>query len=160
MTRTKASTVLALILVGAVAGFFVQVSLAAASAPKFRPEYTLGLSLVFIAAVVILLALPIRQATRSSVRTRIDPFHATRVVLIAKASSIAGGLLTGAALGLVLELLVRSGGLNTDTLVRTLAALGGAIALLAAGLVGEYFCTAPPPPDDPDLDRPADSLSL
>jgi len=160
MTRTKVSTVIALILVGAVAGFLVQISLAAASSPKFRPEYTLALSLVFIAGVVILLAVPIRQATRGAVRTRIDPFHATRVVLLAKASSIAGGLLTGAALGLVLELLVRSGGLNTDTLLRTLAALGGAIALLAAGLVGEFFCTAPPPPEDPDLDRPADSLSL
>jgi hypothetical protein len=61
---------------------------------------------------------------------------------------------------LVLELLVRSAGFNSDSLLRTLAALGGAIALLAAGLVGEFLCTAPSPPDDPEVDRPAGSLSL
>jgi hypothetical protein len=160
MTRTKVSTVVALILVGAVAGFLVQISLAAASLPKFTPLYTLALSLVFIAGVVTVLALPIRRATTGAVRTRIDPFHATRVVLLAKASSIAGGLLVGGAFGLVLELLVRSAGINGDSLLKTLAALGGAVALLAAGLVGEFFCTAPPPPDDPDPDRPAGSLSL
>lgn len=160
MTRTKVSTVVALVVIGAVAGFLVQIGLAAASSPKFRPEYTLALSLVFIAGVVIALALPIRRATRGAVRTRIDPFHATRVVLLAKASSIAGGLLTGGALGLLLELFVRSGGLNSDSLLRTLAALGGAIALLVAGLVGEFFCTAPEPPDDPEADPTPSSLAL
>ena len=159
MIRTKPSTIVALVVVGAVAGFLVQIGLAAASSPKFRPEYTLALSLVFIAAIVIALAVPIRQATRGKVRTRIDPFYATRVVLLAKASSIAGALISGGSLGLVLELLVRSGGLNSDSLVRTLAALGGAVTLLAAGLLGEAFCTAPQPPDDPDADRTPGSLA-
>jgi hypothetical protein len=160
MTRTKVTTVAALILIGAVAGFLAQIGLAAAGAPKFTPYYTLALSLVFIAGVVILLAVPIRRATTGAVRTRIDPFHATRVVLLAKASSIAGGLLAGGALGLLLELFVRTVGFNSDSLLKTLAALGGAIALLAAGLVGEFFCTAPPPPDDPEVERPAGSLTL
>jgi hypothetical protein len=159
VTRTSISTVVALVVIGAVAGFLVQIGLAAASSPKFRPEYTLALSLVAIAAIVIALTIPIRQATRGPVRTRIDPFHATRVVLLAKASSIAGGLLAGGALGLLLELFVRSGGLNTDSLLRTLATLGGAIALLAAGLVGEFFCTAPSPPDDPEVDPSPGTLA-
>lgn len=159
MTRTKPSTIAALVAIGAVAGLLTQFGLAAASLPKFRPEYTLALSLVFIAGVVILLALPIRRATRATVPTRVDPFHATRVVLLAKASSIAGALLAGGAFGLVLELLVRSGGLNSDSLLRTLAALGGAIALLVAGLVGEFFCTAPQPPDDPDPEASTSTLA-
>ncbi|GHF25113.1 DUF3180 domain-containing protein [Pseudolysinimonas yzui] len=157
MTRTRISTIVILITVGAAAGFLVQVALAAGSLPKFRPEYTLALSLLFIAGITIALAVPIRRATRATVRTRIDPFHATRVVLFAKASSIAGGLLTGAAAGLLAELLVRNGGLNTDSLLRSLAVLVGAIAVLVAGLVGEFLCTVPPGDDEGKTD-PAGSL--
>lgn len=157
MTRTRISTIVILITVGAAAGFLVQVALAAGSLPKFRPEYTLALSLLFIAGITIALAVPIRRATRATVRTRIDPFHATRVVLFAKASSIAGALLTGAAAGLLAELLVRNGGLNTDSLLRSLAVLVGAIAVLVAGLVGEFLCTVPPGDDEGKTD-PAGSL--
>jgi MFS family permease len=157
VTRTRISTIVILITVGAAAGFLVQVALAAGSLPKFRPEYTLALSLLFIAGITIALAVPIRRATRATVRTRIDPFHATRVVLFAKASSIAGALLTGAAAGLLAELLVRNGGLNTDSLLRSLAVLVGAIAVLVAGLVGEFLCTVPPGDDEGKTD-PAGSL--
>lgn len=155
MTRTRVSTLVILVAVGAAAGFLAQVALASVSLPKFRPEYTLALSLLFIAGIAIALAVPIRRATRAEVRTRIDPFHATRVVLFAKASSLAGALLSGAAAGLLLELLTRNGGLNSDSLLRSLAVLGGAVAVLVAGLVGEYLCTVPPDDDDPDADRAA-----
>lgn len=148
MTRTKASTLVILAAIAAGAGFLVQVALASGGLQRYRPEYALALSLLFLAGIVIALAVPIRRATRGTTRTRIDPFHATRVVLFAKASSIAGALLTGAAAGLLAEVLVRSGGVNTDSLLRTLAVLVGSIALLVAGLVGEWLCTVPPSDDD------------
>src|SRR5690606_11929772 len=135
MKRTRVSTLVALVGIGAGGGFLLQVALAAAGFPKLRPEYTMALSLLFIAGIVIALAVPIRQATRGKVRRHIDPFHATRVVLLAKASSLAGALLVGVAIGLLVELLTRSGGLNSDALLRSLAALGGGVALLAAGLI-------------------------
>jgi hypothetical protein len=151
VTRTRISTLVVLVAIGAATGFLVQVALAAGSLPKYQPEYTLALSLLFIAGIAIALAVPIRRATRAKVPVRVDPFHATRVVLFAKASSITGALLTGAAVGLLAELVTRSGGLNTDSLLRALAVLGGAIAVLAAGLIGEFLCTVPP--DDDDRDR-------
>jgi len=154
VTRTRVSTVVALAAVGAVFGFLLQTALAAASQPKIVPAYTVGLSLLFIAAVVIALAVPIRRATQGKLKRRIDPFHATRVVLLAKASSLAGGLLTGGALGLLAEVLARSGGVNTDSLLKILAMLAGAIALLVAGLVGEFLCTVPPPSDDDGTEAP------
>lgn len=155
MTRTKASTLVALGAAGAVVVFFVQLALAAASLPKFRPEYALALTLLAIAAVVIALAVPIRRATRATTpRTRVDPFHATRVVVLAKASSLAGALLTGAAVGLLVELLIRSGGPGSDILFRSIAVLVGSIAVLVAGLVGEYLCTVPPDDDEPRGGQP------
>lgn len=158
MTRTRVSTLAALILVGAACGVLLQLALAAGSMPKYRAEYPLALSLLFIAGIAIALALPIRRATRATVRARIDPFHATRVVLFVKASSIVGALATGVAAGLLGELLARSGGVNTDSLLRALAVLGGAVVLLAAGLVGEFLCMVPPDDDDPDREPVAGSL--
>lgn len=155
MTRTTASSIVALAVIGALLGFFLQTALASASQPKLVPPYTVALSLVVIAGLVIALAVPIRRATRGPARRRIDPFHATRVVVVAKASSLAGALFTGTALGLLAELLVRSGGLNSDALFKTLAVLGAAVVLLVAGLVGEYLCTVPPGSDDDPPEVPA-----
>lgn len=157
MTRTKLSTLLVFAAFGAGAGFLLQVGLASAGMQRFRLEYPLAISLVFLAAAVIVLAVPIRRATRAPVRTRIDPFHATRVVLFAKASALAGAIIAGAAAGILLELLVRGGGFTADNPLRSVAALVGAVVLLAAGLIGEWLCTVPPRDDDRDPD-PAGSV--
>lgn len=149
MTRTRPTTLLALVVVGLVGAYLLQLLLAATGQAKLRPEYSFALSLAFIAAIVITLAVPVRRATRSEHPRPIDPFYATRVVLLAKASSLTGALLAGAGAGLVLELLSRSGGLDSAALLRTLAMLAAAIVLLVAGLVAEWFCTVPPSDDDP-----------
>lgn len=144
MKRTRPITLIVLVLVGGVVGFLVQLILGSASQPKLRPEYTLAITLIFIAAIVIALAVPVRRATRASVRRHIDPFYATRVVVLAKASALGGALLTGAGAGFLVELVVRAGSPSTDSLLRVLAMLGSAVALLAAGLIAEYLCTVPP----------------
>jgi Protein of unknown function (DUF3180) len=148
MNRTRPTTLTGLVAVGAVVGFLLQVALAAASQPKLRPDYVLSLTLLVIAATVVVLAIPVRRATRSRGSVRIDPFYATRVVALAKASALSGALLTGVALGFVIEVLVRSGGPATDSYLRMFATLGGAVALLIAGLIAEYLCRVPPRDDD------------
>ena len=144
MRRTRPTTLISLFLIGGAAGFFVQLVLAAASQPKLRPEYTLALTLLFIAVLIVALAVPVRRATRSAVRRHIDPFYATRVVVLAKASSIGGALFTGIAAGFLFELLVRAGSPSTDNFVRALLTLAAAVAMLAGGLIAEYLCTVPP----------------
>ena len=144
MKRTRPVTLIALALIGGVGGFLVQLILGSASQPKLRPEYTLAITLLFIAAIVIALAVPVRRATRASVRRHIDPFYATRVVVLAKASALGGALLTGVGAGFLVELVVRAGSPSADTLLRVLAMIGAAVALLASGLVAEYLCTVPP----------------
>ena len=54
-----------------------------------------------------------------------------------------GALLAGLGLGLVAELLVRSGAPEGESYLRVFAVLGGGIILTAGGLVAEWFCTVP-----------------
>jgi uncharacterized membrane protein YeaQ/YmgE (transglycosylase-associated protein family) len=149
MKHTSPALLIAAAVVGGVGGFGIQAALAAASFAKLRPEYTFPLSLAIIAALVIVLAVPIRRAVRGPQRRPIDPFYATRVVVLAKASSIVGALLAGGAVGLLADLVLR-GSPNGDTFLRIIAALVGSVVLLVAGLVAEYLCRVPPNGDDDD----------
>jgi hypothetical protein len=155
VTRTKPITLLLLAVVGTVAGILLQAVLASMSQPKLRPEYTLAVTLVLIGAAVVALAWPVRRATRGNPAHRVDPFYATRVVTLGKAAALAGALIGGVGLGLVIELIVRSGAPGADAYLRVFSVLGGGIALLAGGLVAEWFCTVPKNHDDDPDDGPA-----
>lgn len=148
MERTAPTTLLAGAALGVVAGFVVQIALAGLSLPRLRPEYTLVVTVVLVAVVVVALAVPVRRSTRGARRAPIDPFYATRVVVLAKATAITGALLTGAATGLLIDLLARAGTATGDTLLRVVLTLAGSGALVAAGLVAEWMCTVPP--EDPE----------
>jgi hypothetical protein len=156
VTRTRPVTLVVLALLGAGAAVVLQSVLAALGLAKLRPEYTLAITLVLIAAAAITLAVPVRRATRGNPAHRVDPFYATRVVVLAKASAIGGALLSGAGLGLVIELVLRSGAPGTDAYLRVFSVLGGGVALLIGGLVAELLCTVPKDgSDDPDVGGPA-----
>ncbi|MCS0498478.1 DUF3180 domain-containing protein [Protaetiibacter mangrovi] len=155
MTRTSGSLLAVLAVIGAVGGFLVQLALGALGFQKLLPAFTLAITLVLIAIIVVALAVPIRRATRGKVRRRVDPFYATRVVLLAKASSAAGALLTGAAAGLLVELLVRPVS-AVESVWRMVAMLVASVLVLVAGLVAEGLCTVPPDDDDdPSRGAPA-----
>jgi hypothetical protein len=132
-----------LVVLGAGAGLVLQSVLAALGQPKLRPEFTLAITLVLIAAAAVALAVPVRRATRGNPAHRVDPFYATRVVVLAKASAIGGALLTGAGLGFVIELALRSGDPGGDAFLRVFSVLGGGVALMIGGLVAEALCTVP-----------------
>jgi hypothetical protein len=134
--------------------FVIQIALANASQPKLRPEYTLAATLVLLAVVVIGLAIPVRRSTREGSRHRVDPFYATRVVILGKASALAGALLSGAGLGFLLELFVRSGMPSGDAYLRAGLGLAASVTLLVAGLVAEWLCTVPPDDGDADASPP------
>ena len=121
--------------------------------PKLRPEYTLAITLVLIGAAAITLAVPVRRATRGNPAHRVDPFYATRVVVLAKASALGGALLVGRRP----RSRPRAGRCApappapTPT-CRVFSVLGGGVALLIGGLVAELLCTVPKDgDDDPDV---------
>jgi hypothetical protein len=155
VTRSTPGPLIVVAVIGTVIGILMQAGLAAMNMPKLRPEYSLGLTLLLVAAAAIALAVPVRRATRGTPVRPIDPFYATRVVVLAKASALGGALIAGVGLGFVLELILRSGEPGSDAYLRVLSVLGGGLVLLAAGLIAEFLCTVPPPNDeDPDAGPP------
>lgn len=150
MNRTRPGPLIALAVIGTVVGFLLQIGLASASLPKLRVEYTFSVTIGLIAIVIVIVAVPVYRATHGPLRRPIDSFYATRVLALAKASSLAGALLVGLGLGLALDLLIRSSTTTGDLVARDLSTLGSAILLLAAGLIAEFLCRVPPQDDDDD----------
>jgi hypothetical protein len=148
VTRTKPLHLVLLFAVGAVLAWLLQITLAATGRAVVIPPYTLGVALLLIGGIIIAMAWPVRQVARRVKGARVDPFYATRVVMLAKASSLGGALLTGAGIGILGYLLTRSVIAGVGSLTMAAVAAGGAVLLLVAGLVAEYMCTIPPDDDD------------
>jgi hypothetical protein len=145
--RTRISTLLGLGLAGAVAGFLLDLAIAAAGRPVLIPPLTVPLTLIVVAALVLGFAVPIHRATKGTLRRPIDPFQAMRVVVLAKASSHVGALLLGASGGILVYLLSRAIP-SLGSVWQDVATIVGALVLLVAGLVAEHLCTIPPSDDD------------
>lgn len=154
MTRTKPLHLVLLAALGATLAWFLQTALAASGNAILMPPLTLAFALALIGAVIVLMALPVRRVSRRVEGARVDPFYATRVVMLAKASSLSGALLGGAGLGIVAYLLSRSVVPGVGSVTMALASTAGAIVLLAAGLIAEHMCAIPPDDDDPRDGRP------
>jgi hypothetical protein len=100
--------------------------------------------------LVVLIALPVYRVVRGTAKTRVDPFYATRAVVLGKASSLTGALLGGAALAILLFLLTRSVIPPVGSLAMAIATTVAGVMLLAGGLIAEKMCTLPPSDDDPN----------
>ncbi|MFB2554554.1 DUF3180 domain-containing protein [Herbiconiux liangxiaofengii] len=148
MRHTRPLTLIGFGLAGLAIGFLLQVGLAAAGQPVLIPPYTLPITLVAAAAIVVVLAVPIGRAIRGRSNARINPFRAMRVVVLAKASSLVGGLTAGFAAGIVVFLLTRPVIADVGSVWPGVAAAVSGVALLVAGVVAERLCTLPP--DEPD----------
>jgi flagellin-like protein len=112
-------------------------------------------SLVVIAIVLVLVALPIfryRAAIRAAIEKptekrppikRVDPFFAFRVALLSKASAISGAVFAGCHIG-VLVAVLSSPQVVSGSVWREAAGLVGSLALAASGMVVERACKVPP----------------
>ena len=144
MTRTRPSSLVLLAVLGAAVGWFLQVALVAFGHPALILPITLAVVLALIGTVIIVLAVPIRRVVKGTSKVRVDPFYATRVVLLAKASSMVGALFVGGATAMVGFLVSRSVVPGVGSVTMSIAAVVGAVVLLVAGLVAEWWCTLPP----------------
>jgi len=146
--RTRASSLIGLGVAGLVVGFLAELAFAGMCLAVFIPPLTLPITLVAVAIIVIAFAVPIRRAVRGRSVRRIDPFQATRIVVLAKACALSGALLTGIGVGVGAYLLSRDVLPAGNAILLTAVATAASVILLIAGLVAELFCTLPPGDDD------------
>ncbi|GAA0964197.1 DUF3180 domain-containing protein [Frigoribacterium faeni] len=148
MKHTRPATLIGLGVVALAVGFVLDSILVANGQAAIVPPVPLGLVLLAIGGIVVSMAVPVRKVARGTSTERIDPYYATRVLLLAKASSLSGALFGGAAGGVLLFMLTRGVSVALGSLVPTIIAVVGGLALLAAGIVAERMCTVPPGDDD------------
>ncbi|WP_210479879.1 DUF3180 domain-containing protein [Naasia sp. SYSU D00948] len=157
MRRTGFALPAALAVAGAVLGWLLEVGLAAGGRPALVPPYTLPVALAAIGAAVVAAGWPIRQLLQGKARRRVDPFRAMRVLLLAKASTLAGSLLGGMAIGVGIYFLSRPVLPPVGALLATAVTILASAALVGCGLLVEHWCRLPPEDEaeaTPALDLP------
>ena len=155
MKRTSPLLLVGYAVVAAVIVWLLQAGLTASGFAVVSPPITLAITLTLIGLVVLGLAVPVRRAVRDRDNHHVDPFYATRVVVLAKASSIAGSLLFGATVAIVGYLLTRSVVAGVGSIFTSGAAVLGSVVLLVCGLVAENMCSIPPDDQDKGDKNPA-----
>lgn len=150
MKHTSALTLVVFAVLGVASGALLQMWLAQSGQPGVRPPVSLAVGLALIGVVDLALAWPIRKVAKGAARVRVDPFYATRVVVLAKASAISGALLAGGAAGFAAYLLSRSV-TPVGSIGFFISMFAGAIVLMVCGLVAEHMCKLPP--DDENQDK-------
>ncbi len=149
MTRTRPLHLALLGVLGLTVAWFAQTVLVSMGRAVVIPPVTLAIALIAIGAIIVVMALPVRRVAQRVAGASIDPFYATRVVMLAKASSLGGALLGGAGLGIVAYLVTRSVVPDLGSITTAIAAAVGALVLLIGGLVAEHMCTLPPDDEEP-----------
>ncbi len=147
MKHTRVTTLIMLAVVGAAAGALLELALVSSGRPIVNPPFTLAIALAVIGGIVVTLAIPILRMTRATTAPRIDPFYATRVLMLAKACAMTGALLVGGGVGVLVYLLTRTV-IGVGSVTQAIAAIIGAGVLLAGGLIAEHMCRVPPEDDD------------
>jgi uncharacterized membrane protein YbhN (UPF0104 family) len=112
-----------------------------------------------IGIIVVFMAVPVRRAVRDRLNHHVDPFYATRVLVLSKASSITGSLVVGVGIAILVYLLTRSVVAGSGSIFTAGAAIVGAIVLVVGGLVAEYMCSIPPQDEDKGDENPATTRS-
>jgi hypothetical protein len=133
---------------GGMAAWLLELALAAMGRAVVVPPFTIAVVLFALGVIVAVMAWPVRKVSRGVPGAKVDPFYATRVVVLAKASSLGGSLLAGAGVGILAYLLSRSVVPGVGSIAMSVAMTIGAVLLVVGGLLAEHWCMIPPEDDD------------
>lgn len=141
---------LAPLVVGAVAlvaALIVQFGLARSGRSPLVPTYSIVFALVAIGTVLLVFGLRLKRMIADKKR-RVDPFHAVRVLVSARAGALVGGLFGGFGAGLALSLIGRSVPAAAAIWVPMVAVCGAGLYLAVCGVLAERWCRVPPGDDE------------
>lgn len=144
------SNPLAPLVVGAVAlvaALIVQFGLARSGRSPLVPTYSVALALGAISIVLLVFGLRLKRLIADKNR-RVDPFHAVRVLVAARAGALVGSLFGGFGAGLALSLIGRSVPAATSIWLPMVAVCGAGIFLAVCGVLAERWCRVPPGDDE------------
>ncbi|GAB3557936.1 DUF3180 domain-containing protein [Spelaeicoccus albus] len=149
MQPTKVRTLLIAGLVGGVLGWsFYRVWESAGQKLPGLPIYAI-IGMVVLGIILLAAGWPIRRWVRGDRDRPLDPLRAARVLVLAKAASAAGSVLTGWYVGTAVYFFTfASNPARVNTGLETLFVVGAALFLVVVGLVVEYFCRLPPDDED------------
>ena len=155
MKPTKTLNLFVIATIVAIASYFLAGALVSRGMPIPISPNTLLVTLAAIATVLLLLSIPIwryRSALKTSTTRpkRVDPFYAVRVLLLSKASSIAGAIFVGWHIGVLVYQL--TGQVVVQALVfQNSLGIFASLVLVVAAVVTEQICRLPQDPTpDPD----------
>lgn len=144
MSPTKTTTLIAVAIVGGALMYAAELVLLRVGQPLVVPPITLAVALALLGVIIPVLAWPVRQFTRGKVRVGyVDPFYATRVLLVSKAGSLTASALTGGGVGVLVFLLGRVV-IAWPQVVVTASTVAGGLVMLVGALVAERWCVIPP----------------
>lgn len=149
MQPTKVRTLLISGLVGGVFGWaFYRVWESAGQKLPGIPLYAV-IGMIVLGLILLAVGWPIRRWVRGDRDKQLDPIHAARVLVLSKAASAAGSVLTGWYVGSALYFFTfMPNSARIANGLDMLIVVGAALFLVIVGLVVEYFCRLPPGDDD------------
>ncbi|GAA2826403.1 uncharacterized protein DUF3180 [Leucobacter komagatae] len=144
--------------VGAALALLIQAWLSSRGRPPIVLPYSLPVTLVALAIVLIVLGLRLRRHIAKGIGA-VNPFQAVRLLATALAGQIVAALFAGFGGGLLLSLVGRTVPAPTPTWLPMLITAMAAIALLMCAIITEHMCRIPPS-EDPEADGDAGLATL
>jgi H+/Cl- antiporter ClcA len=133
---------------GGLAGWLVVVIANAFDLIPPEVPWTAPIGLILVAALVGALAYATHQRIQVR-RERIEPQRAVALLVLGKASALAGALVAGGYFGFALMFLTRlDAAAPRDRVIRSAVAIVAGVALCIMGLLLERACKVPTEPDE------------
>jgi H+/Cl- antiporter ClcA len=133
---------------GGLAGWLVVVTANAFDLIPPEVPWTAPIGLILVAALVGALAYATHQRIQVR-RERIEPQRAVALLVLGKASALAGALVAGGYFGFALMFLARlDAAAPRDRVIRSAVAIVAGVALCIMGLLLERACKVPTEPDE------------
>ena len=148
LQRTSPLSIVAFAVVGIGAGLLVQIARSTAGQGALVPPLSLALTMLVMAAVLIVLGIALRRAVTRASGKPVNPFHAVRLLAGSKAGQFAGALLGGFGGGLLLQLLTRSVMPGAELWLPMLFVVFAGVVLVVCGVITESLCRVPPSEGD------------